>query len=189
MNLFYLHSASLQVCSLSYFPTCFTISGTESHGHKTVIICGYSHTNFSRQICSLRNSAAVDSFCDMTPNSIPRNILRLQGSLHPRRPTGSYPTESWRLQHYVPSKSRDPIAQRRSHSPEEQKVISSTSLDNKHVQLQSSDTFSSSAYTVSTSGLGDADPGGRAVYAWNWHLSLAGIVGSNPAGDTDGFFL
>jgi hypothetical protein len=95
MNLFYLHSAGLQVCSLSYFPTCFTISGTESHGHKTELICGYSHTNFSRQIRSIRsNSVAVDYFCDMTPNSIPRNILRLQGSLHPRRPTDSYPTES-----------------------------------------------------------------------------------------------
>jgi hypothetical protein len=76
-----------------------------------------------------------------------------------------------------------------SHSPEEQKVVSSTSLNNKPVQLHSTDTSSSSAYMGSTSGIGDADPGGRVVYAWNCHLSLAGIAGSNPAGDMDGCLL
>jgi hypothetical protein len=126
----------------------------------------------------------------MTPNSIPRNILRFQGSLHPRRPNDSYPTESWRIRHYVPSKSRDPIAQRRIvHSPEEQKVVNSTSLDNKPVRLHSSDSSSYSAYPGSTSGLGDADPTGRAVYAWNCHLTLAGIAGSSPAGGTDSCLL
>jgi len=84
----------------------------------------------------------------MTLNSIPRNILRLQGSLHPRRPTDSYPTESGRLRHYVPPKSQDPIAQRRRASPEEQKVANSTTLDNKPFQYHSSDTSSSSAYRL-----------------------------------------
>jgi hypothetical protein len=50
MNLFFLHSASLQVFSLSCFPTCFTISNSENHGHKIVWVCSYSHINSSKAV-------------------------------------------------------------------------------------------------------------------------------------------